>query len=119
MGQSLNQLQLLQQNVQNMVMQKQQLEGQLTEFDSALQELKSTTKAYRLIGKIMIASSPEILMKNLEEQKEVALIRLKNFQRQEEKMRQNMEALQKKALAELGEKNEWRTTRGFKFFRSP
>ena len=74
----IQQLQLLQQNLQNLQMQKQQLEGQMAEYDSALQELKTTEKSYKIVGKIMIASSKEDLIKDLQEKKEVSQVRLNN-----------------------------------------
>ena len=94
-------LQLLQQNLQNVQMQKQQLETQLIELDSALKELENTSQAYKIIGKIMIASSKEDLSKDLNEKKEVVNVRLKNFVSQEEKLKQNMEDVQKEVMEEM------------------
>ena len=100
-----NQLQLLQQNLENILMQKQQIESQLTEFNSALQEVQSTKKAYKIIGKIMVAASAEELTKDLEQKKEVAEIHLKNINKQEEKLKTNLEEMQKEVVQEL-KKNE-------------
>jgi len=85
----IQQLQLLQQNLQNLQMQKQQLEGQMAEYDSALQELKTTEKSYKIVGKIMIASSKEDLIKDLQEKKEVSQVRLNNVSKQEDKIKKN------------------------------
>jgi len=98
---NVQQLQLLQHNLQNIQMQKQQLETQLIELDSALKELKSTDKAYKIVGKIMIASSKEDLSKDLELKKEVVEVRLKNFVKQEERLKQNMEDVQKEVMEEM------------------
>ena len=97
----IQQLQLLQQNMQNLQMQKQQFQSQLIELDSALTELKTTDKAYKIVGKIMIASSKEDLSKDLQEKKEVAEVRLKNFSRQEDKLQETMDNLQKEVMAEM------------------
>ncbi len=99
-----NQLQVLQQNLQNVSLQKQQLQTQLIEIDSALTELKNTSQAYKIVGKIMLASSKEELEKDLLEKKEVIEIRLKNFVQQEEKLQQNIDDLQKEVMAELKNK---------------
>ena len=58
----INQLQLVQQNLQNMGAQKQQLQSQIVELDSALLELKATDKAYKIVGKLMLAASKEELV---------------------------------------------------------
>ena len=75
----MQQLQLTQQNLQNIMVQKQQVQNQMVEMDSALTELKTTDKAYKIVGKIMIAASKDDLGKKLQEKKEVAEVRLKNF----------------------------------------
>ncbi len=106
MNSSINQLQLLQQNLQNILLQKQQFQNQLAEIDSALENVQGAEKAYKIVGHIMIASSPEKLTPELEEKKEMLALRLKNYIAQEEKLKKSMEAVQKEAVKELGNKNE-------------
>lgn len=100
----INELQLLQQNLQTILTQKQQLQNQLVELESALHELQSTSKAYRIVGKIMLATSRESLSSELREKKEVSEVRLKNIERQEEKLKQSMERVQQDVIKELKEK---------------
>jgi len=96
-----NQLQLLQQNLQTVLNHRQQLQEEISELDSALTELKTTEKAYKIVGRIMIASSKDKLLKELQDQKEVLDVRLKNFSKQEEKLKENLEKLQKEVMGEL------------------
>jgi len=95
------QLQLIQQNLQNVLLQKQQIQTQILEYNSALQELKTTETAYKIVGKIMFAASKEELNKDLNEKKEVAEVRLKNFVQQEQKLQQEMDSLQKEVMEDL------------------
>ena len=104
MSTKINQLQLLQQNLQNVLLQKQQFESQLAEIDSALNELQTTEKAYKVLGHIMVASSKESLTKDLNDKKEVLLIRIKNFDKQEDSIKKNIESLQQEVVAELKNK---------------
>ena len=97
----INQLQLLQQNLQNILSQKQQMQEQLMEINSALTELKKTETAYRIVGKIMIATHRDTLQSELHEKREVLEIRVKNFTEQEEKLKKNLEKTQKEVLEEL------------------
>ena len=107
MTEKVSQLQLVQQNLQNILLQKQQLESQLTELDSALTELENTDKAYKIVGKIMISSSKDVLKEELEQKKEVVNVRLRNFSTQEEKLKANLDELQKEVMEELKkDKNE-------------
>lgn len=101
MTSKVSQLQLLQQNLQQILSQKQQLEAQLVELDSALAELKTTEKAYKIVGKMMIASSAKDLLRDVTEKKEIITVRLNNFSKQEEKLNQSMETVQKEAMEEL------------------
>lgn len=97
-----NQLQLLQQNMQVIVHQKQQLQNQLTEIDSALEGLKNSEKAYKIVGHIMVAYSANTLSGNLFEKKEILNLRFKNFITQEEKFKRDIEVLQEEVVKELG-----------------
>ncbi len=97
----INQLQLLQQNLQNILIQKQQIQNQSAELESALSELKNTEKAYKILGNIMVASSKEDLTADLEEQKEVVDLRLKNLSKQESKLKETIEKFQEEVVKEL------------------
>jgi len=101
------QLQILQQNLQNIMMQKQQFQQELVELESALKELPKSSQSYQIVGKLMIAKSREDLEKDLQERKEVIDLRIKNFDTQEKQLKESLEETQKKALEELkAEKKE-------------
>ena len=95
------QLQLLQQNMQNLLLQKQQLQNNLLELESALQEIKASEKCYKIVGHIMIASSKDSLSKELTEKKEMNNLRLKNYLSQEEKLKRSIEDTQKEFMQGL------------------
>ena len=98
------QLQLLQQNLQNLMAQKQQLQNQVIELNSALTEIKTTDKAYKIVGKIMLAAPQAQLVKDLEQQKEVVDVRIKTISQQEEKLQHRFEEVQKEAVQEMQSK---------------
>ncbi len=100
----INKLHLLQQNLQNIQVQKQQMQEQLTELNSALTELKTTDKAYKIVGKIMLSASRDDLTKDLEEKREVAELRVKSCNQQEENIKKNIEEAQKEVMEELQKK---------------
>ena len=80
-------LQLLEQNLQNFLSQKQTFQGQLMETESALEELEKSTTAYQIIGNIMVASNKSELTKKLAEKKETLELRIKTIEKQEEKIK--------------------------------
>ena len=105
-SEKISQLQLLQQNLQTLVAQKQQVQEQLTELNSALEELETTDKAYKIVGKLMISANKDNLTKDLNEKAEVANLRLKNITNQENKLKGDMESLQEEVMKDLKEKKE-------------
>ncbi|MFC1727983.1 prefoldin subunit beta [Nanoarchaeota archaeon] len=97
----IQQLQLMEQSLQQFLMQKQTFQAQLMEIESALSELSKTKQAYKIIGNIMIASSNEDLKKDLEQKKEILSLRVKNLEKQEEKLKESASKLQSEVLKEM------------------
>ncbi|MBW3015222.1 prefoldin subunit beta [Candidatus Woesearchaeota archaeon] len=97
----INQLQMLEQSLNNFLLQKQQFQAQLIEIDSALTELKSTEKAYKIVGNIMVASKKEDLEKDLKQKKEMVELRIKTLEKQEQKLRDKASSLQEEVMQKL------------------
>ncbi len=95
------QLQILQQNLTNLNAQKQQFQNQLIEIESALKELKGTKKCYKIIGNIMVASENKDLTKEIEQKKEIAELRISNFEKQEKALKENATMIQKEIMAKI------------------
>lgn len=97
----LNQLQLLEQNMQNFLLQKQNFQAQLLEVESALGELEKTDSAFKIVGNIMVASEKNALKKDLEQKKEMLEIRIKNLEKQEEKIKEKASKTQAEVLEKI------------------
>lgn len=95
---SANKLHLLQQNLQNVLLQKQQLLEQLQEYDATVQELKKSETAYKILGKIMVSTDKDQLLRELQEKRESVEIRYRNYATQEERLQQNLAAAQKELI---------------------
>lgn len=103
----ISQLQLIEQNSQNLLMQRQNFQAQLFEINSALEEVKKTKdKIYKIIGPIMVAVEKQTTESNLNSLKEIIEIKIKSFEKQEAKLREKAEELQKEILKEIKNKNE-------------
>ena len=100
----INQLQLLQQNLQNILLQKQQFQKQLAEIDSALKEIGTSSNTYKIIGNIMVMTKKSDLQKDLKQKKEILDLRLKNFEKQEQTLKEKAEELQQKVMEQLKKK---------------
>lgn len=87
-------LQMLEQNMQSVGMQKQQFQAQLFEIEGALKELASSPVAYKLIGGVMVKVEKEKLTKELENKKEVLELRVETLEKQESQLRDKAKKLQ-------------------------
>lgn len=101
--QKISQLQLIEQNLQNYLMQKQNLQNQLIEIESAQKELETAKKAYKIVGNIMVSSAKEDLVKDLNEKKKIVELRIKNLEKQEDKIKKKAEELKKDVLSNMKE----------------
>lgn len=110
--QKISQLQLLDQNVQNLLMQKQQIQAQQIEVDTALEEvIKAKTGVYQIVGPVMVAADPVKVKADLESRKEMLTLRMKSFDKQEAQLKEKASKLQEEVLQEL-QKNKGETAGG-------
>lgn len=92
-------LQQLQQNLQAIMMQKQQVEIENVETERALEELKKTTSddaVYKLAGPLLVKSNREKLIKDLEEKKELSKTRVVVLGKQESRVKENLKEVESK-----------------------
>jgi len=99
----INQLSTMEQSLQSFLAQKQMFQSQLLEVKSALDELKKTDKAYKIVGNVMVDADKTQLISEMEQKKEVVEIRIKNLEKQETKMREKTSELQSEVMKEIGE----------------
>ena len=92
-------LQQLQQNLQAIMMQKQQVEIEIAETDRALEEIKKTgteETVYKSAGPLLIKSKREDVIKELEEKKELSNTRVMVLSKQETRVKDNLKEVENK-----------------------
>ena len=97
----INQLQLLEQSMQNLLMQKQQFQLQQVEIESALKELEKVNEAYKIVGNIMVLSEKDDLKTDLTSKKEIIELRIKTMEKQENQLREKATKLQDEVMKEM------------------
>lgn len=101
----IKELQMLEQNLQSVMMQKQAFQMELSEVDNAVEELaKSGDEVYRIAGNIMVKSTKEKLTKDLIQKKDLILLRLKAITNQEKSLQEKSEELRNKVLSKIQQK---------------
>lgn len=89
----------LQQNLQAILVQKQQVEMEASEISKALDELRKASDSdpvYKSAGNILVRAKKEDLVKDLEERKELSGTRSAVLTKQEQRVRENVKDLQTK-----------------------
>lgn len=104
--QKIRRLQLYEQNMQTLALQKQQFQSQLIEIETALRELKETGKAYKIVGNIMVESDKETLDKELKQKEEMLGLRVKALEKQEESVKGKSKELQQEVLGTIEDEKE-------------
>lgn len=97
----IGELQGIEQNLQKFLNQKQQFQTQTVEIDSALKELPTSEKSYKIVGNIMVAVDKDKLKNDLEDKKERIELRLKSIEKQEQKMREKADSIQKEVMESM------------------
>jgi prefoldin beta subunit len=100
----IGQIQLIQQNIENFSMQKQQFQLEQSEIETALNEIATSPKSYKIIGNIMVLVDKSKLTKDLEEKRDMLNIRINTIEKQEDKLKVKFEDLQKEVMKHLEDK---------------
>ncbi|MEK7121731.1 MAG: prefoldin subunit beta [Patescibacteria group bacterium] len=103
----IGELQILEQQLQKFLMEKQTMQVELNEIENALGELdKTNDEAYKILGGIMIKSNKEELIKEMKEKKKILEIRINSIEKQEVLLSNKSEEMKKELRETLKEKKE-------------
>ena len=97
----IQQLTLLEQNLQNTALQKQNFHLQLLEVEAAMKELEQSSEAYKIVANIMVKGDKAELKKELSEKKEMLDLRIKSLEKQETKLRERASEIQQEVLGRI------------------
>ena len=89
----------LQQNLQSVLVQKQQVDLEIIEISKALEELKKAgddDQVFKHAGSILIKSTKNVLIEELEEKKELAKTQITVLTKQEERIKTSLQEQEKK-----------------------
>ena len=98
----IQELQLLEQNLQNLLMQKQAFQLELNEVESALTETSKTKdEVYKIVGQIMIKTEKSEIEKELKEKNDILSLRVKSIEKQENSFREKADKLREQVTKEI------------------
>ncbi len=96
-----NKLQMMEQNLQGLLAQRQQFSSQLAEIESALKELETTEPVYKLVGNILVKTDPEKLKQEMAQKKEICELRIKSLEKQETQIRERSSSLKEDVMKSI------------------
>ena len=92
----IQELQILEQNLQNLMMQKQTFQIELNEVANALSDLKkSDEEVYKIVGGLMMRSNKSSLISDLEEKNKILELRMSSIEKQEKILDERAEKFKK------------------------
>jgi len=92
-------LQILEQNLHSLMMQKQAFQMELAETNAALREIQnSTDDVYKIISQLMIKVRREEVKKELEEKKKLFDLRIQSIEKQEQEFEKKADSLRKEVF---------------------
>jgi prefoldin beta subunit len=98
----IEELQIAEQSLQNLLVQKQVFQLEIAETNNAMDELKkSKGDAFKIVGSLMIKAEKEELEKDLNKKKELLDLRIKSIEKQEKELREQTEKTRTELLKKL------------------
>lgn len=95
---------ILEQNLQNILYQKQAFELELDETNSSLNELEKTgDEVFKIIGQIMIKTEKSRIKNELLEKQKILDMRIKSFEKQETYLREKLDKIREELSDSLKE----------------
>ena len=99
-------MQFLEQNLQNILMQKQAFQMESGETDHVVKEVeKAEGEISKIIGnQVVIKSTKEKVLEEMKHKKELIDLRLKNIDKQEKEFSEKIESIRDDVMKKLGAK---------------
>jgi len=98
----IQELQILEQNLQNILMQKQAFQIELSETQSALKEInKSGDEVFKIIGQLMLKTEKKKIKDELENKKKILDLRTKTLEKQEKNFTEKLEKLREEVMKSM------------------
>ena len=102
LAKKIQELQLIEQTLQGIMMQRQTFQLELNETLSAVEELSSAKDdVYKIVGQIMVKSKKESLDKEMKDKKNLLELRVKNLEKQEDSLKERLEKLREEVMKEI------------------
>ena len=92
--QKIQEMQMLEQNLQNLLLQKQAFQMELSETQSASREVEdSTDEVFKIVGQLMIKTDKAKIKEELSNKEKILTLRTKTIEKQEASLMEKLNIL--------------------------
>ena len=103
----IQEMQILEQNLQNLLLQKQAFKMELSETEAALKEIeKADDEVFKVIGQLMIKKTKSEIKKDLLNKQKLLEMRLKPIEKQESTLSNKIEEIREELMKSMNKKQK-------------
>jgi len=98
-NEKIQEMQILEQNLQNLLLQKQAFDMELSETRGALKEIENTKdEVFKIIGQLMIKADKDKVKEELANKEKILSLRLSTIEKQEGSFTEKLTSLQEEVM---------------------
>lgn len=98
----MQELQFLEQNLQNLMLQKQSFQMELSETTSAIKEIENAgEEVYKIIGQLMIKSDKKRMQEELADKEKLLKLRSETLEKQEFALNEKLSSIREEVMSGL------------------
>lgn len=91
----IQEIQILEQNLHNLLLQKQAFQLEISETKAAKKEVENSKEVFKMIGQLMVKTDITKVKEELENKEKLLNLRMKSIEKQEKPLSEKMDALRK------------------------
>ncbi len=94
----IQEIQILEQNLHNLLLQKQAFQMEISETQAAKKEIKNSEDVFKVIGQLMIKAEKEKVGEELLNKEKLLDLRIKSIEKQETSLAKKLDSLRKEVF---------------------
>lgn len=94
----IQEIQILEQNLHNLLLQKQAFQMEISETQAAKKEIKNSEDVFKIIGQLMIKAEKEKVEEELLNKEKLLDLRIKSIEKQEISLAKKLDSLRKEVF---------------------
>lgn len=94
----IQEIQILEQNLHNLLLQKQAFQMEISETQAAKKEIKNSEDVFKVIGQLMIKAEKEKVEEELLNKEKLLDLRIKSIEKQETSLEKKLDSLRKEVF---------------------